>query len=223
MMPVVDGDQVSRPDEEPFAVRRQGHPAGVPGEQPGAQLVLEAPDVAADRLLGDEQPGGRPREAQLLGDGDEVAQGSDVDVDVPDRSDRTHAIRMLVRPDRVLDVATVPVECGRWQQPTICTHIGDTNHDRPRSPGNPVDRTRPCPGRARPARPTAGGPNGARTSRRPSRPRTCRLAQVARRGHRTDAEPARSRPGALAAPRLPGPVRVVVRRGRIRRASRPRG
>ncbi len=130
-------------------VRREGHVPSGPDEQPRAQLILEASDVAADRLLGDEQPGGRPREAQLLGDGDEVAQGTDIDVDVPDRSDRTHAVQMLVRSDRVLDATSVAVERRRWQQAIQTPPHRRHHHDRPRSPRDPADRTRPRPGRAR--------------------------------------------------------------------------
>ena len=43
-------------------------------EQLDAQLGLELPDRLAQRRRGHVQPVGRTREAQLLGDGDEVAQ-----------------------------------------------------------------------------------------------------------------------------------------------------
>jgi hypothetical protein len=33
---------------------------------------------------------------------------------------------MLVRSDQVLDVTTLSVECGRWQQPTICNTQSET-------------------------------------------------------------------------------------------------
>jgi hypothetical protein len=110
---VVDGDQVARPGQQPLTVGRERHPSGRPDEQAGAQLVLEPADLAADRLLRDVQPLRRPGEAQLLGDRDEVAQGPDLEVTVADRSDRTHAFRMLVQRDRVLDLGTPGVEAGQ--------------------------------------------------------------------------------------------------------------
>lgn len=43
-------------------------------EQRGRQCLFEAPDVPAQRLLGDVQAGGGPGEVQFLGNGDEPAQ-----------------------------------------------------------------------------------------------------------------------------------------------------
>ena len=54
--------------------------AGRPREQLDVELLLEAGDRRAQRLLGHVQPARRAREVQLLGDGDEVAQVPQLDI-----------------------------------------------------------------------------------------------------------------------------------------------
>ncbi len=82
---VVASDQVSGPDEQALAVRRQGDPAGRSQEQLRAQSRLEPLDLATQRLLGDEQARGGAREVELLRRRHEVAQGADLEL-VADRA-----------------------------------------------------------------------------------------------------------------------------------------
>jgi hypothetical protein len=49
--------------------------SGAP-QQRRAELVLQQPDLAAQRRLGDVQPRGRAREVALLGDRDEVGEAA---------------------------------------------------------------------------------------------------------------------------------------------------
>jgi hypothetical protein len=51
-----------------------------PGQQRDAELLLQARDRGAERLLGDVQPTRRAREVQLLGDRDEVPQVPQLDI-----------------------------------------------------------------------------------------------------------------------------------------------
>ncbi len=66
--------------QQPLTVGRQGHPPGRPYEEIGTQLPFQAPDVAAQRLLGHVQPDGGPGEVQFLGHGDEGAEETGVEV-----------------------------------------------------------------------------------------------------------------------------------------------
>ena len=60
--------------QQRLAGLRELHAAGRALQQRHAELLLEPGDRGAERLLGDVHAGGRAREVQLLGDGDEVAQ-----------------------------------------------------------------------------------------------------------------------------------------------------
>jgi hypothetical protein len=65
----------SRPGrgQEPLPGLGEPHGAGVAGEQGDAEFTLEPGDPLGQRLLGEEQPPGRPAEVQFLGSGDERA------------------------------------------------------------------------------------------------------------------------------------------------------
>lgn len=71
---VVGGDHPAGVRQQPFAVGREGDLPGGPYEQFRTEFALQPPDVAAECLLGDVEPGGGAGEVQLLGDGDEGAQ-----------------------------------------------------------------------------------------------------------------------------------------------------
>jgi hypothetical protein len=66
-------------DEQPLSGRRQRHPAARALEQGHAELAFELPDALRERRGGDVEPGRRPPEVKLLGDGHEVAQASHAD------------------------------------------------------------------------------------------------------------------------------------------------
>src|SRR5262249_32833076 len=57
--------------------RRQLDAARAAVEQADTHLLFELADLPAERRLGDAQPRRRPPEVQLLGDGDEVAEGAE--------------------------------------------------------------------------------------------------------------------------------------------------
>ncbi len=75
-------DQLPGPNQEPLPLRGEADPARGPHEERGVQALLEPSDVAADGLLGHEQPLRGAGEVQLLGHGHEVAQRADVDLRV---------------------------------------------------------------------------------------------------------------------------------------------
>jgi hypothetical protein len=75
---VVEGEEGSGVHQEPLAVRGERDLAGGAGEQPPAELPLEPGDVAAEGLLGQVEPGGGAGEVQLLGNGDEMTQQTQV-------------------------------------------------------------------------------------------------------------------------------------------------
>ena len=60
--------------QERLAGRRQLDPPARAGQQREPELVLQRPDLLAERRLGDVQPRGGAPEVQLLGDGDEITQ-----------------------------------------------------------------------------------------------------------------------------------------------------
>jgi hypothetical protein len=99
----VERDELSGANQEPLALRGEGHPARRAHEQLGVEAPLKLPDVAADRLLGHEQARRRPREVQLLRNRHEVAERADVDLGITDRRSFIHAGRMLIRFERMLD------------------------------------------------------------------------------------------------------------------------
>ncbi len=77
---VVGGEHAARVRQQALAVGGEGDLPGGPDEQLGAQLALQAPDVPAEGLLSDVEPGGGAGEVQLLGDGGEGAQEAGVGV-----------------------------------------------------------------------------------------------------------------------------------------------
>ncbi len=62
--------------QQPFARQRQAHPALVPVEQPGANLLFQRPDLDRQRRLPDVEARRGTGEVQLFGNGHEVAQMS---------------------------------------------------------------------------------------------------------------------------------------------------
>lgn len=87
---VAGGQHPARVRQEALSVRGEGHLPGGPQEELHAQLAFQAPDVPAERLLGDVQPGGGTGEVEFLGDGGEGAQEPGFDV-VRTRG-RSHAV-----------------------------------------------------------------------------------------------------------------------------------
>jgi hypothetical protein len=68
------GEDRPRVAQERRAGRCRLHAPARAREELGPELVLQQPDLVAQRGLRHVQPLGRPAEVQLLGDGDEVAQ-----------------------------------------------------------------------------------------------------------------------------------------------------
>lgn len=64
----------SRLRQQRPARRAQLHPPGGAKEEDAADFLLEPADLAGERLLGEPDPTGSPREAQLLGDRDEIPE-----------------------------------------------------------------------------------------------------------------------------------------------------
>ena len=96
----------------------QRHLPGGPYEELGAQLPLQPPDVAAQRLLGDVEPGGGAGEVQLLGDGDEGAQEAGVEVVIGADIAATLTTRSAsMGADQVLDAVTAPGDGRRMPHP----------------------------------------------------------------------------------------------------------
>ncbi len=77
---VVGGQHPARVREQPGAVLGEGDPARRTVEEVGAHLPFQPPDVAAQCLLGDVQPGGGAGEVQFVGDGGEGAEQARVEV-----------------------------------------------------------------------------------------------------------------------------------------------
>src|SRR5262249_10327707 len=90
------GQGAARLAEEGDAGVGQAAPAVRAIEQADAELVLERADLLAERRLRHVQAGGRAREVQLLGDGDEVAEVAELHRDVLD-IDRRYLIRIMTR------------------------------------------------------------------------------------------------------------------------------
>ena len=68
------GQDRARVAQEGLAGRRHLHAPARPREELAAQLVLQQPDLVAQRRLGHVEPLGGAAEVQLLGDGHEVAE-----------------------------------------------------------------------------------------------------------------------------------------------------
>src|SRR5262249_46908659 len=77
---VMQGQQLAGTDKQLLTCRCQRHPTRGPVEQPYADPFLEPPDVTGEGLLSHEQPTGGSREVQLLGDRDEVAEETHVEL-----------------------------------------------------------------------------------------------------------------------------------------------
>ena len=100
----MERDELPRANEEAFAFRGQRHAAGRPHEQRGPEPALQLADVATYGLLGNEQASRRTREVEFLGDRDEIADRSEIEVGFREASVYIHAPLMLVERDQVLDV-----------------------------------------------------------------------------------------------------------------------
>ena len=114
---VVSRDQVPGALEQALALGRQADPAGRPQEEPHAQSGLQPLDLAAQRLLGDVQPGRSAREVELLGRRHEVAQRTDVELVADGTTRGIHAIRMIIGGRQVLDARTPARDGGGLNQP----------------------------------------------------------------------------------------------------------
>jgi predicted MFS family arabinose efflux permease len=110
---VVGREQGSSVHEQALTSGGEGHSTRAPDEQRGADLILQPTDVSAQRLLRHIEPVRRAGEVQLLGDGDERAEQSEVEL--------FHAFPMLVGPQLVLDTDWPPTDrcrmTSRWRIP----------------------------------------------------------------------------------------------------------
>ena len=86
----------------------QRHAVAVPGEQRGAEILLERADLPAERRLRDMQLIGGAAEVQLVGHGGEVTQFAQVQIHRASRSG--DAFRVSPRLKEVLDTNS-----GQWQ------------------------------------------------------------------------------------------------------------
>ncbi len=73
------GEQRPGPRQQGLAGQRQLDALGRPAEQVAADEAFQAADLAAQRRLRDEQPLGRPAEAEVVGHRDERAQVAQLD------------------------------------------------------------------------------------------------------------------------------------------------
>jgi hypothetical protein len=76
--PLGVGEQPPALGEERLAGCRQLDAPARSGQQADTELLLEPPDLVAERRLGDVQPGRRSSEMELLGDGHEVLDEPEV-------------------------------------------------------------------------------------------------------------------------------------------------
>ena len=109
---IVPGDEVAGQDEQPLAIRRQGDPAGRPDEQRRPESRLESLDLAAERLLGHEQPCRGAREVELLSRRHEVAEGADLELVADRAAGGIHASLMVIPGRQVLDPRRFASEGG---------------------------------------------------------------------------------------------------------------
>src|SRR5206468_6262076 len=128
-----------RVDQEGLAGRRQAHVAAVALQEFGADVVLQQPDLAAERRLGHVQAFGGAAEVQLLSHRDEAAELADL----------KHRMSFAIRLDARLACAIVPrTPCASGTRPAAAlAPAPDARSGRarpaipPRSPGSAA-RTR---------------------------------------------------------------------------------
>jgi hypothetical protein len=77
---VVEGEDLPRPPQQLVPGRGELDPSRRAVEQPYARRSLEGPDVTAEHLLRDVEPGRCPAEVQFLCDRDKVPQQLDIEV-----------------------------------------------------------------------------------------------------------------------------------------------
>ena len=104
----MERDQLASRSEQPFAVRGERHAARGSREQRAPDPLLQLPDVPAQGLLRNEEPGCRGCEVQVLGDRDEIPEQPDVELAADRRDVLIHAARMLMPGCQVLDAAASP-------------------------------------------------------------------------------------------------------------------
>ena len=130
-------------------------------------VPLEAGDVAAQRLLGDEQPRCSPREVELLRGRHEIAKGPEVELASDRRRFVIHATGRLIPRVKVLDLE--PSECEAGRRPIRPQRrLQDDRRSRSR---HPQDRPRQRTHRVRMARtdrPPLGTQHPCRASDLPS-------------------------------------------------------
>ena len=102
--PVVNGEQLACPLEQPLPVRSQRDTTRGPHEELAVELAFQAPDVAAQGLLRNEQARRGGREMELFRHRHEVAERADVELAADRRDVVIHAPPMLMQSRLVLDL-----------------------------------------------------------------------------------------------------------------------
>ena len=101
---VVQGEKLAGANEKALARRRQRDATRRPCEELRPELALESSDVAAQGLLGDEEPRRRAREMELLRGRDEIPQRPQVELMADRCMFVIHAIGRLIAHVKVLDL-----------------------------------------------------------------------------------------------------------------------
>ena len=109
---VVQSEELAGANEQALARRRQRDAPRRPDEELRPELALESTDVAAQGLLGDEEPRRSAREVELLRRRDEVAQRPQVELTSDRRRFVIHAIGRLIPRVKVLDLGPRRCEAG---------------------------------------------------------------------------------------------------------------
>ncbi len=111
----MQSEKLARANQKAFARRRQCDATRRPNEELRRELALELSDVAAQGLLGDEEPCRRAREVELLRGRNEVPQRPQVELTSDRRMFVIHAPGRLILRVKVLDLGPPRCEAGRSQ------------------------------------------------------------------------------------------------------------
>ena len=109
---IVKGEELAGANEKALARGRQRDATRRPREELRPELALESGDVAAQGLLGDEEPRRRAREVELLRRRDEVSQRSQVELTSDRRRFVIHAMGTLIPRVKVLDLERRRCDAG---------------------------------------------------------------------------------------------------------------
>lgn len=101
------GEQRTGVGEQLSARVGQGYAVAIPGEQRGAEILLERADLSAEHRLRDMELIGGAAEVQPVGHGDEVAQFAQVQIHGASRSG--DAFKVSPRLKEVLDTPLRPM------------------------------------------------------------------------------------------------------------------